>query len=195
MVGTGHRLIASRIIEEYRRTLAFGGANGGQMVRRRELRGVADALAAMFCSRNSDYQGAWLPGVLCHRMLTAGRRSITIDLLDASSDEIESVVGVRARDHIARHCERIGLAPATVRSAVIRVNLEEREPSRSRSDGPVAVTPLDRATWWFTATVTIVDDSNRPHTSAHRGWCWPDSRKLPIDGRSIWGPLGEIVRV
>lgn len=57
------------------------------MGRRRELTGVANALTAMFCSRTNDYQGAWLPGVLCHRLLTAQRRSASIDLLLIDNDD------------------------------------------------------------------------------------------------------------
>lgn len=163
------------------------------MGRRRELTGVADALGAMFCSRANDYQGAWLPGVFCHRLLNAGSHSLSIDLLLESDSAISSVVAARARQHIAHHCKQIDLDPAMVRSALMHVDFRLREPNRSRADWLISAEQLERQTWWFTASVIIIDDLSRARSAARREWCWPDSRELPISGSSIYDPRGQLI--
>jgi hypothetical protein len=165
------------------------------MGRRRELTGVADALSAMFCGRTNDYEGAWLPGVLCRRLITVGTHSLSIDLLLESEDEISSVVAVRARQHVAHHCKQIDLDPAMVRSAVMQVDFRVREPNRSRADWLIPAEQLERDTWWFTVTVIIIDDLSRERTATRREWCWPDSRELPISGSSVYGPRGQLIRL
>lgn len=51
---------------------------------RRKLLDVARGVASSFCSRNNDYQGAWLPGVLRRRTLELNEDTVTVDLLEAS---------------------------------------------------------------------------------------------------------------
>ncbi|WP_267422357.1 MULTISPECIES: hypothetical protein [unclassified Curtobacterium] len=160
---------------------------------RRSLIDAARGLTGSFSSRNNDYRGAWLPGVLLQRFLDGSGAAVVVDLVQHSdgddhlTDTIRATYGELLRSVLAR----TGLAEDVVATASITIDFRPREPNWTREDwlSPRAV--LDRPTWWFEAIVRIEDDRGHVHTAADRNWCWPETRRLPI-GQSTSMPDGRL---
>lgn len=156
------------------------GIGGSAVARRRELVSVADGVASWFCSRNNDFQGAWLPGVMYAQVQPEASPIVVIDLMDATGSDLAGVLAARTRRRLVRHRQRIGLPRRAVQSAALRV---EFEPRVANGDGITRhVPPSMRGadSWWFTVTVTIIDDLGRSRSASRREWCCADYRPLPI---------------
>jgi hypothetical protein len=85
----------------------------------------------------------------------------------------------RYRQLLLSIINRISLPSGMLSSATLCVRFTPRTPSWTRDEWKVPRELLPRPTWWFTATVTIMDDRGRSHSVARTDWCWPDTRRLP----------------
>jgi len=160
---------------------------------RRKLLDVARGVASSFCSRNNDYQRAWLPGVLLHqrtREVTKG--TLTLDLLGPKSDdEITDTIRVTYSTLLRSIAERVGLTEDVIKAAHLSVEYRPREPNWDRRAWKVPRQLLARPTWWFIVTVAIEDDRGRTWSATDADWCWPDARALPV-GRVMYGDDGRL---
>lgn len=140
---------------------------------RSQLVDVSGGFASSFCSRNNDYKGAWLPGVLCARTLPT--ESIFVDLFGATpKDRVLATAQECYHQLLLSIMNRISLPTGMFSDATFA----PRTPSWTREEWKVPREVLPRPTWWFTATVTITDDRGRSHSVARTDWCWPDTRRL-----------------
>lgn len=158
---------------------------------RRKLHDVARGVASSFCSRNNDYERAWLPGVLRRRTL-GHRDDVLVDLLGArDDDDLLDTIRVEYSSLLRSIAERVGLTGDVVRAAHLSVEYRPREPnwSSERHGRPRGL--LDRPTWWFVATVSIEDDRGRTWSATDASWCWPETRALPA-GRAVYDADGNL---
>ncbi|ARC58216.1 hypothetical protein AS850_14115 [Frondihabitans sp. 762G35] len=160
------------------------------MATRRQFVDVVRGVTSSFCSRNNDYRGVWLPGVLCAQTLPDDR--VLIDLLDTrDAGPLTATVQERYRELAYSIMYRSGLPAAMLTHATIEVRFTSRLPSWTREDWKSPRELLPRPTWWFTATATITDDRGRSYTADDTDWCWPESRTLPTV--SLYDPAGTLL--
>jgi hypothetical protein len=160
---------------------------------RRSLIDAARGLTGSFCSRNNDYRGAWLPGVLLQRFLDGSAAAVVVDLVQHNNDDDHLTDAIRATYGalLRSILTRAGLPKDVVAMASLTIDFRPREPNLTREDWRLPRALLDRPTWWFDVTVRIEDDRGHVHTAADRNWCWPEARRLPI-GQSTYAPDGRL---
>ena len=160
---------------------------------RRKLLDVARGVAGSFCSRNNDYQRAWLPGVLLHRRARELiEDTLTLDLLGPESDDdITDTIRVTYSALLRSIVERVGLTEDVLKAAHLSVEYRPREPNWDRRAWKVPRRLLARPTWCFKVTVAIEDDRGRTWSATDTDWCWPDARTLPV-GRVGYGIDGRL---
>lgn len=160
---------------------------------RRSLIDAARGLTGSFCSRNNDYRGAWLPGVLLQRFLDGSGAAVVVDLVqhDDGDDHLTDTIRATYRALLRSILARTGLADDVVSTASLTIDFRPREPNWTREDWRSPRVLLDRPTWWFDVTVRIEDDRGHVHTAVDRNWCWAETRRLPI-GQSTYAPDGHL---
>lgn len=160
---------------------------------RRKLLDIARGVATSFCSRNNDYERAWLPGVLLHRRtreVTEG--TLTLDLLGwETDDEVTETIRGTYSALLRSIAGRVGLTEDVIKSAHLSVEFRPREPNWDRREWMKPRELLARPSWWFKVTVSIEDDRGRRWSASDTNWCWPDARSLPV-GRVDYGIDGRL---
>ena len=159
---------------------------------RRKLLDVARGVASSFCSRNNDYERAWLPGVLLHRRTReVAESALTLDLLGLeSNDEVTETIRATYSALLRSIAKRVGLTEDVIKAAHLSVQYRPREPNWDRREWKKPREILARPSWWFTVTVSIEDDRGRTWSATDTNWCWPDARALPV-GRVHYGIDGR----
>ncbi|GAA2030460.1 hypothetical protein GCM10009819_12750 [Agromyces tropicus] len=164
---------------------------GVPIATRRQFVDVASGVAASFCSRNNDFQGAWLPGVLLRAQTSPDTADIVVDLIMGCDDNaVAANVGERYGNLLRSITARVGLSATMMTSAQLRVQYAPRAPNWTREEWTNPREELDRPTWSFVVTVSITDDRAHVHEATCANWCWPELRALPVSG-SLYGPDGR----
>ena len=137
------------------------------MPRRRELKGVAAAIAQKFVSRYNDIGGYWALGKLYKQATDASSHQISIDLLEATTDVSSpklTNVAETYRDYLFTRLDGLGFAHDQVSAARISVYFNvEPTPRQMR----------EIHTWGqpFLCRVSLVDDLSTSRDFEVRGWC------------------------
>lgn len=139
------------------------------MPRRRELTGIADAVAGSFASRNNDVNGYWALGLLYQRAKEGGSLQVTVRLLPQDENEVgEPMASVRTgyRAFLRRHLRKRRIPEPWVASASVEIQFESATAMPEFLGTYAGCRP-------FRCQVLLLDDLNREHMAASTGWCWP----------------------
>jgi len=139
------------------------------MPRRRELAGIADAIAGSFASRNNDVNGDWALGQLYRRAKEGGSLQLTVRLLpndDSDVGEPMASVSTAYRAFLKAHLGQHRLPSSWVASVCVEVQFESTLAMPEFPGTHAGGRP-------FHCQVVPVDDRAREHKAASRRWCWP----------------------
>lgn len=139
------------------------------MSRRRELTGIANAVAGSFASRNNDFNGYWAVGQLYCRAMECGSLQVVIRLLppdESNPCELIASVGEAYRTFLLAHLNRRGLPVSWVASATVEVQFESATPMPEFLRAYAGRQP-------FQCQVVLVDDLARERKATSSSWCSP----------------------
>ncbi len=143
------------------------------MARRREFKGIANALNSSFVSRNNDFHGYWSLGLLKHFAIRHRFTSVGIALPETRLEASEALI-----DHLVRYytsmltklLNKQRIRPDWVSNVEIIVDFRPRGVDTALIEGAASVEP-------FACHCKITDDRGRHYASTLYGRCWMHSAK------------------
>lgn len=153
------------------------------MPRRRELTGIADAVAGSFASRNNDVNGYWALGQLYRRAKETGSLRVTVDLLSHNERttvaEPTASISTTYREFLSCHLSKRNLPDSWVVSASVEVQFESVTTMPEFLGKHAGCQP-------FQCRVVLVDDLAREHIATSVGWCWPHDPARETQSTRAW---------
>jgi len=152
------------------------------MPRRRELTGIADAVASSFASRNNDVNGYWALGQLYRRVIEGGSLQVTVGLVpqdEREAGEPMASVGTAYRQFLIAQLGKRGLPDSWVASASVDVQFESATAMPEFLGTYAGCRP-------FRCQVVLVDDQARQHKATSNGWCWPHDPARETQSTRAW---------
>jgi hypothetical protein len=152
------------------------------MPRRRELAGIACAIAGSFASRNNDVGGYWALGQLYRRAKEVGSLQVKVGLMPYEADRAEAPmasIGSAYRKFLNDHLNKRMLPDSWVASALVTVQFESATPMPELLGKHAGCRP-------FQCEVMLVDDLAREHRATSNGWCWPHDPARETQSTRAW---------
>lgn len=139
------------------------------MARRRELKGIANAINESFVSRNNDFKGYWSIGQIKSLALDNGLTSMTFPLMLSRANPTSEL-----QSHIVCHYANMTKCLLTkqrlpnfwVSNAVIKIDFNPNVELALLYEYTTSGEP-------FQCTCQITSDTGRDYTSIIYGHCWP----------------------
>ena len=141
-------------------------------MRRREMRGAADNLAATFISRNNDVAGYWALGMLYAVALAHQTMRMEFDLLNATAQpdgDVARAVAEYYSAYLTQRLDNLVLSAAQIDIVFAVASSEVLTPQLTRGKP-------------FRMSVTLVSDTGRSFSASRTGHCDPHSS---LDLRSM----------
>lgn len=139
------------------------------MPRRRQFRGIANAIANSFVSRNNDVGGYWALGILYLHAKQQSSLRLVIELKPERPDlggEPFAAVARTYRNALAAHLVSLRLPFAWLASASVAVDFE----TAALKPLPFGLHTIGNP---FDCRVSLVDDRGRAYETTVHGRCWP----------------------
>jgi hypothetical protein len=137
------------------------------MPKRKELKGVAAALAGRFISRNNDVDGYWALGILYIVATKDKSNRLSLNILEGESSPTfwhSKRLCLPLHDLLLHQLFIRGFEEFQVISAIVEIKFDV---------SPTAKEIMFKHTWGeaFSCQVIITDDLNIQRTFTERGWC------------------------
>jgi hypothetical protein len=143
------------------------------MARRRELKGIANALNSSFVSRNNDFHGYWSLGLLKHFALRDGGTSVDLSFPLPQPEASDKLIHFLVRHYtnmLTNLLNRQRIPHEWVSNVSITLDFRPQIKDAALIEGAASIEP-------FACHCKITDDRGRHFASTLYGRCWMHSAK------------------